>query len=171
MSSSTTLAFIKVASSIINFSLIMITGNLPIRSKAFKSSKKLISFANAFSGGLFLGIGILHLLPEAQEAYDDYYESIGEADEDHFPWVNFLSVACFAFLLFIERIAFDQSPPGHDHSHSHSHDSPKEVTEPSTENHVDKEVLQDKLSPDQQKLLIKYVPEAETDLDDRTSEE
>jgi zinc transporter 1/2/3 len=33
-----------------------------------------MSYSKAFSGGLFLCVGMLHLLPEAQEKFEDYYK-------------------------------------------------------------------------------------------------
>jgi zinc transporter 1/2/3 len=53
--------------------------------KAFKSNKvvklfelinqMVLAFSTAFSGGLFLSVGLLHLLPEANENFDKYWES------------------------------------------------------------------------------------------------
>lgn len=41
-----------------------------------------MSLANSFSGGLFLAVGLLHLLPEAAENFEDYYtEKDPESDE------------------------------------------------------------------------------------------
>lgn len=31
----------------------------------------------AFSGGLFLAVGMVHLLPEAEENFEEYYSEIG----------------------------------------------------------------------------------------------
>jgi zinc transporter 1/2/3 len=60
-----TLTIIKLPVMIIMFLLVVITGSIPYRSEAFKSSKKAISYTMAFSGGLFLSVGLLHILPEA----------------------------------------------------------------------------------------------------------
>lgn len=69
------IATVKICSMILMFLLILIVGSIPIRVKAFKSNKvnlliywkKLLAFTAAFSGGLFLSVGLLHLLPEAIE--------------------------------------------------------------------------------------------------------
>ena len=68
---------IKMISMLIMFLMIIITGSLPFRwfyltsiiifykdRKKFQNSIKLLSFANAFSGGLFLSVAVIHLLPE-----------------------------------------------------------------------------------------------------------
>ena len=68
---------VKILAMIIMFLLILIVGTLPIRAKNFRSNPRLLSYASAFSGGLFLAVGLIHLIPEAQEDFDSYYESIG----------------------------------------------------------------------------------------------
>jgi len=52
----------------------MIVGSLPIRIKSFKTNPLLLSLTRAFSGGLFLGVGLIHLLPEANEKFEAYAE-------------------------------------------------------------------------------------------------
>ena len=72
---------------IIMFFLVVVFGSLPLRMKAFKESKLILwifintnikftvlALAGGFSGGLFLSVGLLHLLPEANERFEDYYE-------------------------------------------------------------------------------------------------
>ena len=63
---------IKIFAMIIMFMMIMIVGSLPIRIKSFKTNPLLLSLTRAFSGGLFLGVGIIHLLPEANEKFEAY---------------------------------------------------------------------------------------------------
>ena len=41
--------------------------------KSFKENPRLMSYSKAFSGGLFLCVGLLHLLPEANENFNEYY--------------------------------------------------------------------------------------------------
>jgi len=65
---------IKILSMIVMFLLILIVGSLPIRSSSFKSNDKLLSLTKAFSGGLFLAVGIVHLLPEASENFENYFK-------------------------------------------------------------------------------------------------
>jgi len=50
---------------IVMFLMIMIAGNIPLKSAAFKENKLILSLTGAFSGGLFLSVGIIHLMPEA----------------------------------------------------------------------------------------------------------
>ncbi len=59
---------------VIMFLLIMLFGSIPLRMKAFKTNPFVMSLAAAFAGGLFLSVGILHLLPEAAECFEEYYK-------------------------------------------------------------------------------------------------
>lgn len=109
----------------------MITGNIPLRSKSFKSNPKVLALSSAFAGGLFLSVGLLHLLPEANEniqasfqtssANDDEEQSEdgnddANDDDEHFPWAFFITGCSFALILFIEKIATD-----HHHADEHGH--------------------------------------------------
>ncbi|CAK66732.1 unnamed protein product (macronuclear) [Paramecium tetraurelia] len=105
------LAITKVGCMITFFMLILIVGSLPIRLKAFKSNKKLLAYMGAFSGGLFLAVGLVHLLPEAAENFEQSFDD----DEEHFPFAYAISIASFALILFIEKIITD-------HHHDHGHD-------------------------------------------------
>ena len=72
---------IKILSMIVMFLLVLIVGSLPIRLSTFKSNNMLLSLTRAFSGGLFLAVGIVHLLPEASENFEDYFKSQGKEGE------------------------------------------------------------------------------------------
>jgi zinc transporter 1/2/3 len=68
-----------------------------------KHSELLFSLGNAFAGGVFLGAGLLHMLPDAQEGFKNL---IPESD---YPW--FALVCCGGFLLFLEKVLMH-----HEHS-------------------------------------------------------
>ena len=71
-SNTTGLVLIKILCMIVMFILIIVMGSLPLRMRAFKSNKVVLAFAAAFSGGLFLSVGLYHLLPEAVENFEKY---------------------------------------------------------------------------------------------------
>jgi zinc transporter 1/2/3 len=78
---------------------------------------------SAFSGGLFFAVGILHLMPEADESYEKYYEENLLNDEEHFPWPSLIVTITFALILFIEKIGPTHQHIEHDHANkkkSHS---------------------------------------------------
>lgn len=45
----------------------LIFGILPLKIPTFRTNKKLLSLSNCFAGGLFIAIGLIHILPEAHE--------------------------------------------------------------------------------------------------------
>ena len=58
-----------------------------------------LAFSSAFSGGLFLSVGLLHLLPEANENFEKYWESQvdeGEEVKEHFPFAFLITILSFA---------------------------------------------------------------------------
>ena len=92
---------------------------LPFMFRSFKTNKKLIGLANSMAGGIFLSAGLIHIIPEATELFDE-----GE-DHDHsdFPWVSFTMICSFGLILFLDRVVLP-SHSGHGHGHeSHSSQS------------------------------------------------
>jgi len=85
------LFLLKIFIMAVMFGLVFIIGNLPLRwyllfspsfytyfpRKQFQKGSPLLNLANAFSGGLFLTVGLLHILHEV------------------FPFENILSVTIF----------------------------------------------------------------------------
>ena len=87
-------------------------------SKRCRTSTKFLGIANAFSGGIFLGIGLFHLLPEGQEKFE------GNKLLSTYPSAYFLAFCSYSLILFIEKVAFN-SHQLLDHGHGHSHEPPK----------------------------------------------
>jgi zinc transporter 1/2/3 len=95
----------------------------PLKNKKFKSSKTLMGLANAFSGGIFIAAGILHVLPDANEAYEAGMKKKGVTD-DYFPWPNLMCILSFSLVFLVDKVVFDPHQllhAGHDHGHGHSH--------------------------------------------------
>ena len=90
----------------------------------FTNNYKLIGIANSFSGGIFLCVALLHLLPESTEIFEKHYthknnEGHTDKDEKHFP-ISFLLAFCgYTIILLIEKVI----------SPSHSHHSCEEDDE------------------------------------------
>jgi zinc transporter 1/2/3 len=51
-----------------------ISGMLPVKIEGCGKNKTFMGLANAFSGGLFLAIALVHVLPEVTEAYNELME-------------------------------------------------------------------------------------------------
>ena len=110
-------------------------GLVPVYSKSFQESPKILGVANAFSGGVFLAIALMHIMPEQEESYSDLYP------DSKFPMPFFLMVCGYTLILIIDKVLFDthvilgddHGDEGHHHkeitvdgaalSNSHSHHS------------------------------------------------
>ncbi len=49
-------------------------GLIPLLATRYDSSRRFLSLGNALAGGIFLGAGFIHLLPEASEALEGVYD-------------------------------------------------------------------------------------------------
>ena len=61
---------LKILGSILILICCLIFGILPLKLPHFRSNKKLLAVSNAFAGGLFLAIGLIHILPEAHDSLE-----------------------------------------------------------------------------------------------------
>ena len=86
-----------------------------------KANIILSGLSNAFSSGIFLGIAIFHLLPEANEGFENYFKKEKmEGFITKIPIAYFLVFFAFTLILFIEKVAFDpHSLIEHEHGHGH----------------------------------------------------
>lgn len=55
-------------------------GVLPAKVKSCGRNPKFMSMANAFSGGLFLAIALVHILPDVVKDFDEYNEEQHQHD-------------------------------------------------------------------------------------------
>jgi len=97
---------------IIAFFAVFATGLLGgLVSKWLSVSQKsdlIFSLGNAFAGGVFLGAGLIHMMPDAQEGFSDLTAS-------GYPWFAVVCCVGFLLILFLEKVAM---------RHSHSHTDP-----------------------------------------------
>ncbi|KAL4494249.1 hypothetical protein ABPG73_018768 [Tetrahymena malaccensis] len=103
---------VKSVAMLVMFLIIIITGSVPLRVKKFRENKKILSIFSAFSGGLFISIGLIHILPEAGEDFDKYYNSV-----EHFPFQMLIAVISFSLVLFIEKVIGEYLTHHHHHHH------------------------------------------------------
>jgi zinc transporter 1/2/3 len=59
--------FMKFTCGLILAGITIGSGLIPLKSKEFQSSTRIMSLSNAFAGGIFLAIGLIDLMPDAQE--------------------------------------------------------------------------------------------------------
>ena len=65
---------------------------------AVEKSEIAFTMGNAFAGGVFLGAGIIHLLPDARAGFADL---LGDVD---YPWFALLCAVGFLCILFLEKV-------------------------------------------------------------------
>lgn len=90
---------VKVISFVAILAIAIIGGSIPLLSAKFANSERFFSLGNAFAGGLFLGVGFIHLLPESMEMLSVYSD---------FPWGAVIATIGFAALLLLDRILFPE---------------------------------------------------------------
>ena len=74
-----------------------------------RKSNLLFSFGNAFAGGIFLGAGLIHMLPDAQEGFKNLTGS-------DYPWYAIVCCAGFLLILFLEKVLIQHDHPSEDAS-------------------------------------------------------
>lgn len=88
---------IKLISALAIIAVGLMGGMIPIVARRFEDSRRFFSLGNAFAGGVFLGAGFIHLLPDGAEklrVVSDY------------PIAGLLATAGLALLLLIDRVIF-----------------------------------------------------------------
>jgi len=55
---------LKIIFIFVSFFEAVLLGLIPVYSKSFAESPKVLGVANAFSGGVFLAIALMHIMPE-----------------------------------------------------------------------------------------------------------
>ena len=64
-----------------------------------KNAERLFSYGNAFAGGVFLSVGLIHMLGEAAEQFNQLWPNLD------YPLVYAIATASFLMLLLIERVS------------------------------------------------------------------
>lgn len=108
-----TLLTIKVVAGLAILGIGILGGIIPLVAAERQASRRFFSLGNALAGGIFLGVGFMHLLPEANEVLSELIE---------YPLAPLLAAAGVAVLLWIDRVLFEraQGSTG-DQSGEHTH--------------------------------------------------
>lgn len=125
----------------------MIFGLIPMKCAAFNDSPKILNIANSFSGGVFLTIAAVHIMPEQAESWDKIMTAKvkknsshaavhddHESEAEHFPLPFLLLVFGYAFILMIDKVMFDNHHDDEDeHHHNDADDEFKRAPDTSIE--------------------------------------
>lgn len=87
----------KILAVVVIFFVGVSSGLSPLRFGVSKGEQLLFSIGNSFAGGIFLGAGLLHLLPDGIELLS------GVSD---YPLALLLAAASLGMLLFLEKVVF-----------------------------------------------------------------
>ena len=93
-----TLLTIKVAAGLAVLGIGVLGGIIPLIVAKRQTSRRFFSLGNALAGGIFLGVGFMHLLPEANEVLSELID---------YPLAPLLAAAGVALLLWIDRVLFE----------------------------------------------------------------
>jgi len=85
------------------------SGLLPILIRNFRTNKLFISLSQCFAGGLFLAVGLIHILPEAREKLEGSWKLADGHDDDRFPLSYFLCLLTFSLILLIDKVLFNNT--------------------------------------------------------------
>ena len=110
---------LKIVSIVVFLAMAMGFGVMPYFIKKCRTSTKFLGIANAFSGGLFLGIGLFHVLPESAEMLADLTE---------IPVAYFCAFLSYALILFVEKVAFNSHALLHGHDHDDKNSQSNRIT-------------------------------------------
>lgn len=88
---------LKLISSVVIFVSGLIGGLLPLRLDDSERSRRLLSLGNGFSGGIFLGAGLIHMLGDAQRGFASI--------TDTYPFAFLIAGGGFLAILFLEMVA------------------------------------------------------------------
>jgi zinc transporter 1/2/3 len=86
-------------------------GVLPLIGSGRAADGRLMSWGNAFAAGIFFGIGLIHMLPEAHAAWLELGWS--------YPMAFVLAGTAFLFFFLFEHVLLPE--PAHEVVHSHHH--------------------------------------------------
>ena len=106
-SESSFLFYFKLFSFVIIFIITFTFGLLPIFFARYRQTT-ILNYANPFAGGVFIGIGLFHLLPDASFDFEQYYKSKeGKTSFFYgFPMSYFIAFLSYSFILYLEKVAF-----------------------------------------------------------------
>ena len=111
-------------------------GMLPVKVKRCRNSITALGIANAFAGGIFIAIALMHILPEAVEGWEDLtctnqLEKEGKDPKDEHNRIDceeafglpyLLIVVGYTLILVLDKVLFDAHAMFHDDHGHHDND-------------------------------------------------
>ena len=89
---------VKILAALAILAMGILGGIVPLAAARHGTRRRLLSFGNALAGGIFLGAGFIHLLPEAGEALKEVVD---------YPLAPLVAALGIGLLLLIDRVVFE----------------------------------------------------------------
>ena len=89
---------VKIVAALAILAVGILGGIIPRLAARRQKSRRFLSLGNALAGGIFLGAGFIHLLPEAAEALEEVVD---------YPLAALLAALGVGILLLIDRVVFE----------------------------------------------------------------
>ena len=101
------LFYFKIFSFVIIVIITFSFGLLPIFFAKYRQTT-ILNYANPFAGGIFIGIGLFHLLPDASFDFEQYYNPKEGSTVffKGFPMSYFIAFLSYSLILYLEKVAF-----------------------------------------------------------------
>lgn len=108
--------WLKIGFIIFAFCEAFFMGILPVKVNSCRNSISLLGIANAFAGGIFIGIALLHIMPEQVESWadsmckiwlDDNPGSVKDDCPESYPLPFLLLVTGYTLILVLDKVVFD----------------------------------------------------------------
>jgi zinc transporter ZupT len=116
---------IKIPAIIGFFFIQLLFAFLPICIKKFRKLNLLMSLSNCFTAGLFVATGFVHILPEANEIFQEGIEALEHAGHDHgsdhsshshgISYSHLTVLLAFSLILFIEKVLLNTNKKSNNH--------------------------------------------------------
>lgn len=94
----TSLLAVKIVAVVSILAVGILGGIIPLLAARQRESHRFLSLGNSLAGGIFLGVGFIHLLPEAGEVFEEIFE---------YPLAPLLAAVGVGVLLLIDRVLFE----------------------------------------------------------------
>ena len=124
------LILIKIACLIFLLAMAICFSFMPYFISSCRKNNKFLSLSNSFSAGIFLSMGLIHILPESAEMLKELTD---------IPLAYILCFLSYALILFIEKIPFNSHAllhSGHSHRNYHIYERDDDIQHQSSEDEL-----------------------------------
>jgi len=93
------LIYLRITFVVLIFLTGLIGGRVPLKLGTSVAHQRFFSLGNAFAGGIFLGAGLIHMLPDATHYFGQFFGS-----DFNYPIAFCVAAVGFVFILLLEKV-------------------------------------------------------------------